>query len=81
MPRSYAGIFGTLAFGVVTARSIFTDRGADSVLTTALGALCAFAAVGYIIGWIAERTLVEAIETRLQNQLQAEESSRPADVK
>ena len=73
MARNYAGILGTLAFAMITVRGVFKGDGVEAVLFTALGVLFTFTTMGYIIGWIAERTLVEAIETRFRTQLRAED--------
>ena len=78
MGRTYAGIFGLLAFGTVIARGVLRGGNLASALLTASGALFAFAALGYIIGSIAERTIVEAIEFKFHAQWQAAESAHHA---
>ncbi len=75
MGRMYAGIFGPLAFGTVIARSLLRGGNVESTLMTASWTLFAFAALGYIIGSIAERTIVEAIEIKFHAQWQALESA------
>jgi len=75
MGRVYAGILGLLAFGTVIARSLLHGGNVESALFTASWTLFAFAALGYIIGSIAERTVVEAIETKFHAQWQAAESA------
>ena len=77
MGRTYAGILGLLAFATVIARSLVRGGDLASSLLTASGALFAFAALGYIIGTIAERTIVEAIEFRFHAEWQAVESAQP----
>ena len=72
MGRSYAGILGPIAFGVVVARSLFNGDSVESALGTAPAALCLFAALGYVIGLAAEKTVVEAVETEFHAKLQAE---------
>ncbi len=80
MGRTYAGILGPIAFGVVVARCLFQRGNVDAALLAAPLALFAFAFIGYIIGSIAERTIVEAIETKFHGQLRAEEGTRAATI-
>ena len=76
MGRTYAGILGPLAFGVVIARCLAHGGSAASALQAAPVALFAFTFIGYIIGSIAERTIVEAIEAKFHAQLRADEQVR-----
>ena len=78
MGRVYAGILGLLAFGTVIARSLLHGGNVESALFTASWTLFAFAALGYIIGSIAERTIVEAIEIKFHAQWQALEADHHA---
>ena len=73
MGRIYAGILGPVAFGVIVTHGVFGGESADSTLIAASLALFTFAAIGYVIGSIADRTIVEAIESRFHAQLKAEE--------
>ena len=78
MGRTYAGILGLLAFGTVIARCLVRGGNVESALWTASWTLFAFAALGYIIGSIAERTIVEAIEIKFHTDWQALESANHA---
>jgi hypothetical protein len=71
-------MLGLLAFGTVIARCLLRGGDAPSALGTASWTLFAFAALGYIIGCIAERTIVEAIEIKFHAQWQALEAARHA---
>jgi len=75
MGRSYAGILGPLAFGVVVARSLWEGSSVEATLKAAPLALFAFAAIGYAIGLVGEKTIVGAVETEFHAKLQAEESA------
>jgi hypothetical protein len=75
MGRAYAGIFGLLAFGTVIARSLVRGGNMDTALITASWTLFVFAILGYIIGSIAERTIVEAVEITFHAQFRAVESA------
>ena len=76
MGRVYAGILGPISFGVVVARSLVDSDRVDTALYTAPIALFAFAAIGYVIGFIAERTITEGVEARFHAQLRAHESAQ-----
>ncbi len=67
-----------LLLGSVVARSLIEGGSVESALYAAPLALFAFAAIGYIIGSIAERTIVEAIEVKFHAQLRAEEQAHQA---
>jgi len=75
MGRTYAGILGLLAFGTVIARCLLRGGNVDAAWVTASWTLFAFAALGYIIGTIAERTIVEAVEMKFHAQWQALEAA------
>jgi hypothetical protein len=69
---------GPLAFATTIARSLFGGGEAGQTLFTASLSLFGFAALGYIIGSVAERTIVEAIGNRFHAQWLAREGvSRP----
>jgi hypothetical protein len=78
MGRTYAGILGLLAFGTVIARCLLHGGNVDAALLTASQTLFAFAALGYIIGSIAERTIVEAVEIQFHTRWQAESADHAA---
>jgi len=73
MGRTYAGILGPLAFAVVVTRGLVEQESVNGTLYHAAAALFAFAAIGYVIGFLAERTIIEAIDARFHAQLQANE--------
>ena len=75
MGRKYAGILGPISFGTVIARSIIQGGDANEALVTACVTLFAFAIIGYIVGVIAERTIVEAIQVKFHAQWQATETA------
>ena len=75
MGRIYAGILGPLAFTTVIARNLTRGGNVESAVMTASWMLFAFAAIGYIIGSIAERTVVEAIGNQFHTQWQGRESA------
>ena len=81
MARVYAGILGPLAFLTSLARGALNGGSAESVLFCAWCCLLAFAAAGYVIGWVAERTIAESVRGRILAELDAEsaeETSGPS---
>ncbi len=66
MGRTYAGILGPISFGTVIARNLIDGGSVESAMIFASVALFVFAAIGFVIGTIAERIVVEAITTKFQ---------------
>ena len=75
MGRAYAGILGLLAFGTVIARNLVDGGSVESAMIYASLALFAFAALGFVIGVLAERIVVEAITTRLRTAYRTHDAS------
>jgi hypothetical protein len=82
LAHQYAGILGTLAMSVVMLRAIKDSSASASVLWTAIGLLAAFAAAGFVIGWIADATVVSSVRAQFDEELQKEtrraEQNNPA---
>jgi hypothetical protein len=66
MGRVYAGILGPLACATFIARSLLRGGEVGQAVGMASLVLFSFAALGYIIGSVAERTIVEAIGNEFQ---------------
>ncbi|MDA7978347.1 MAG: hypothetical protein MPJ50_06215 [Pirellulales bacterium] len=58
--RSYAGVLAVLAFLVTLCRGAGSGQTTSNILANSLIALAVFAVVGGLIGWIAERMVIEA---------------------
>jgi len=69
LARTYAGILGPLAFLTVLARGLVGGGGTEAVLVHAWASLLAFAVLGCVIGWFAERTVREAVNGRIAAEL------------
>ena len=69
MGREYAGILGPLAMIVVICRGVLQSSGAEGTLTLAIMNLAAFAAVGAILGHIAQTTVDDSVCAKLDQQL------------
>jgi hypothetical protein len=78
LPRSLAGILGPLAFVVVTVRAIRYSTPLGESVLTALIAMFVFAAVGMIVGKIAESAIEEAVRGRVVEELaQTDQENSP----
>lgn len=66
MGRTYAGILGPLAFGLVTARGVVSGAGTEGTILAASAALFVFAALGYIAGRLAEYLVNESVRGQFQ---------------
>lgn len=76
MARTYAGILGPLAMMTSLVRGLIAGGGSESVLWTAWGYLLVFAAIGGMLGWIAERTVEDAVHGRIAAELAAEKTNQ-----
>ena len=72
MARTYAGVFGPLAFLTSLARGLMHGGSTESVLMTAWCNLLVFAAIGCVIGWLAERIVEDSVRGRISAELAAE---------
>jgi hypothetical protein len=79
MGRAYAGILGFLSFGAVIARNLMDGGSVESAMLCATLALFAFAAIGFVVGVVAERIVVEAMMTRFQTEYRTQEVSATPD--
>jgi len=76
--RIYAGILGPLAFLTSLAHGALHGRQADVVLLDAWHALLGFAALGCVIGWLAERMVEEEVLARISSRAGKSPPSRVA---
>ncbi|MHB8901184.1 MAG: hypothetical protein ACYC6Y_20740 [Thermoguttaceae bacterium] len=72
MARLFAGIMGPLAMLTVTTSGLIHGLTGSSVAWSAWIALVAFAAIGYVIGWIANRTVEDSVRTAISARLENE---------
>jgi hypothetical protein len=71
MGRTYAGILGSLACGIILARGLVAGGSASGTVLAASGGLFLFAAIGYIAGQIAEMLVRDSVRTQFQAALTA----------
>ena len=75
MSRSYAGILGLVALVTSLVRSVRHGGAVDESLLQAWLALLVFAALGMFFGWVADRTVQEAVRQRITLELAAQAKS------
>jgi hypothetical protein len=66
MGRAYAGHLGLVAFGLMVLRGVVQGGGHEQTLLAASAALFVFAALGYVIGSVAEHLVNESVRTQFQ---------------
>jgi hypothetical protein len=81
MGRAYAGTLGPLAFASIIARGVIVGAGLEGTLAAASAALFVFAAVGYIVGQLAEFLVNESVRTQFQAAMAAWDAKQSAEKK
>ena len=74
MGRTFAGILGLTAFSVTLIRGVLAGSSADEVTLTATLLLFAFAAMGWIVGAIAETTVIDSVRSRFEAEMKLAEA-------
>jgi len=69
--RIYAGILGPLAFLAVLFGAALDGATPEETLWRAWASLWAFAALGYVVGRLADRTIEESVASRVAAELEA----------
>ncbi len=69
MGRIYAGILGPLAMVVIICRGIKDSAGLEGTLILAIVALAVYAAIGSVVGQIAQATVDESVRLKIEQQL------------
>ncbi|MDZ4658904.1 MAG: hypothetical protein SH868_15115 [Bythopirellula sp.] len=72
MARTYAGILALVGMLFVLFRAIKDGAGFDGTMIQALAAMGLLAAVGLIVGTIAEATIDESVRQRMQAEIDAQ---------
>ena len=78
MGPSYAGILGTRAYVIVILRGVLQGYAVEGTIKLSILLLFVFAAIGYVIGKIAESTIEDSIQVQLQRELEALEKTDEA---
>ena len=69
MARAYSGVLSAMAMVFVIVRGLMFGMLPDEILGMCLMVFAIFAAVGYVIGWIADRTVCESVENRFRSEI------------
>jgi hypothetical protein len=77
--RTYAGILGPLALAVSLVRGLLAGGGTESVLWTAWCHFLLFAAIGGVLGWIAQRVVADSVNGRIAAELEGQ-TKKPAST-
>ena len=77
MARAYSGVLGVMAMIFVILRGLLLGMHADDILGMCLAVFATFAAVGYVIGMIADRTVCESVENRFRAEIARLRASAP----
>lgn len=72
MSAKFAGILGLTAFVAMLVRGLAHARGADATLLSGSLTLFLFAAIGWIIGAVAQWCVDDAVYTRIEAEAAAE---------
>ncbi len=80
MARTYAGILGPLALVTCVARGLIHATSSETVLFGAWCSLLVFAALGWVIGWIAGRVVQESVGATIQAELAQNQTTGKADA-
>jgi hypothetical protein len=81
MGPSYAGILGPIAFVTTLVRGVIGGGGADQALVSSAIHLLAFAAIGYVLGRVAEYVVLESVRQRFDRDLKAREQGASATLR
>jgi hypothetical protein len=71
--KQYAGALGMLAFATIVLRSTIHTAAPASDLGTAVFAMFFFAALGWVVGAIADATVTEGVRTQFLAELTKDE--------
>ena len=69
MAKTYAGVLGSLGVAVAMLRGAIAGAGLEGTVLASVNAMIALAAVGFVVGSIAEATVDSSVRTRLESQL------------
>ncbi len=79
MGQTYAGILGPLAFTTILARSVINNSSVESTMMIATVCLFLFAAIGFLVGQVADSIVLEAVKTNFDKDLAAQQAATEDD--
>ena len=69
MARAYSGVLGALALSFTISRGLVLGFQPDEILSQALVTYFLFAFTGFWIGFAAEKTVCESVESRFRSEI------------
>lgn len=79
MARAYSGVLGAIAVSFSIVRGLLNGSLPDDILKQCLVMFPLFAAVGFLIGYTAQKTIRESVENRFRSEM-ASLQEAPASV-
>ena len=79
MGQTYAGILGPLAFITILTRSVINNSSVESTMMIATVCLFLFAAIGFLVGQVADSIVLEAGKTNFDRDLAAQQAAEEND--
>lgn len=76
MGRIYAGVLGPLAFVVIVVLGLLHGSDAEKTMLAGCCLMFVFAAIGFVIGQLAEWMIEDAVRSRLRGELAAQQVAR-----
>ena len=77
MGRMFAAAMGCVAYSTILIRGVLQNHSLESAMLNASVCLFLFGAIGYGLGCIANKTMMEAVETRFLKELKPTEPTTP----
>ena len=81
MGRIYAGVLGPLAFVVIAVLGLLHSSDAEKTLLAGCCLMFVFAAIGFVIGQLAEWSVEDAVRSRLRVELAAQQAAHSSGRK
>lgn len=69
MARAYSGVLGAIAVSFSIVRGLLIGSLPDDILKQCLVMFPLFAVVGFLIGYIAQKTIRESVENRFRSEM------------
>lgn len=69
MTRAYSGVLGSIALCLVIVRGLAFGVLPNEILKQSLVVFFLFAAIGFCIGYLADKTICESVENRFRSEM------------
>lgn len=71
MARAFSGVLAGVGVAFIIVRGLLVGALPDAILSQCIGMILPFAALGYFIGFAAEKTIRESVENRFRSEMAA----------